>query len=107
MTKHTPGPWRRVVSRGVSAAYTRIGADDYGVVAECSGFRPSLEENAANARLIVAAPDLLAALLAIVAEQPSVPVRPGVNAIHYAACAPSDEALYKVLNAIERATGGK
>ena len=58
-TKHTPGPWTRVVSRGSSAAYTRVGAADFGAVAECTGCRPSQEENAANARLVAAAPELL------------------------------------------------
>jgi hypothetical protein len=72
MLKHTPGPWQRVVARNTSAAYTRIGAGDYGAVADCGGCRPSQEENAANARLIAAAPDLLAALRAFVEQATKV-----------------------------------
>jgi len=59
MAQHTPGPWSRTVSRNQAATYTRVGAGDYGAIAECAGMQPNPEENAANARLIAAAPALL------------------------------------------------
>ena len=61
--KWTAGPWTRTVSRGQSAAYTRVGAGDFGAVAECGHMRPSQEENAANARLIAAAPEMVTLLM--------------------------------------------
>ena len=61
-SKHTPGPW--VIRRGASVA----DSDGFGVAA-CGGYYNSeidpadlLKIQAANARLIAAAPDMLAAL---------------------------------------------
>lgn len=60
MSAHTPGPWR--VTAG------RIIVQDAGVIIGSaaghpnSGFYPTEEEGVANARLIAAAPDLLAVL---------------------------------------------
>lgn len=57
MVKHTPGPWK---ARGNSVWHNAEG-DEIGIVAGVSTSKPAAE-NAANARLIAAAPDLLAAL---------------------------------------------
>jgi hypothetical protein len=67
MSEHTPGPWS-VDARASTAV--RGGPDDH-VVASCGGWattrRDVLAEQQANARLVAAAPDLLAALREIVA----------------------------------------
>jgi hypothetical protein len=63
MTKHTPGPWT-VEGRNRTNDGWRLFADSgygVGVAWDCNG-NP---ENEANARLIAAAPDLLAALKAL------------------------------------------
>ena len=61
---HTPGPWRVTQERNATVpGHTNIGAGDYGSIASTSYRRPSLEENEANARLIAAAPELLALLV--------------------------------------------
>lgn len=61
---HTIGPWRR--ERNLDATYV-IGSDGIGsVVCEVRAYSEAPEETAANARLIAAAPDLLAALKAYV-----------------------------------------
>ena len=58
MSEHTPGPW--MVARGVPAAVDAVSG---GLVAEAvGGFHRSYEEETANARLIAAAPDMLAEL---------------------------------------------
>lgn len=62
---HTPGPWKFVMNDGF------MNADIYGknrnhTAVVWSGNNPSYEIVQANARLIAAAPDLLAALQAIV-----------------------------------------
>lgn len=57
-TQHTPGPWRHT-NRG-----SVIGADNCAVVS-CQDCRLT-DEAVANARLIAAAPDLLAALIDLV-----------------------------------------
>ena len=72
MSKHTPGPWAvsdespTLIKRDCRA----IGSDGGELIAsacchEDSGYFPSIEEGAANARLIAAAPDLLEALTQI------------------------------------------
>ena len=55
-TQHTDGPWVVFPAPGLD-----IGSINRGFVASCT-LRPSLEEMKANAALIAAAPDLLAAL---------------------------------------------
>ena len=63
--KHTPGPWRVEVDTDPEASWERkwptINAEKYEVVG-CEGFYGDYETDMANARLIVAAPDLLEAL---------------------------------------------
>jgi len=58
MSKHTPGPWRQ---QGAPNSH-RVNAVSSGPVAVASERFMSREERIANARLIAAAPDLLAAL---------------------------------------------
>ncbi len=59
MSEHTKGPWR------TDASYTDVFAGDDEFICSCEGSRNGLplrdEEDLANARLIAAAPDLLAA----------------------------------------------
>jgi|SRR5689334_19242645 len=62
--KHTPGPWRVVErERDDNAAYSIESESGIIVANVISGL--GLETEAANARLIAAAPDLLAALHAL------------------------------------------
>jgi hypothetical protein len=75
MSQHTPGPWRKC--GGYTAKYTAIYSDEFGYIVR--GFAdymddkengeptkaPGFETQQANARLIAAAPDLLAALKAV------------------------------------------
>ena len=60
-TQHTPGPWKIARERN-GAAYPAVRGPDGGIVATC-GYRvcPESTEDDDNARLIAAAPDLLAA----------------------------------------------
>jgi len=56
--RHTPGPWDAITSDGRN--YRIIGGEEAGYVAIVGAiFQP--QQNAANARLIAAAPDLLEA----------------------------------------------
>jgi hypothetical protein len=61
---HTPGPWE--VRWGCNVFATRLDTGHEGVVASCGGHSSNTvdcrPENTANARLIAAAPDLLAVL---------------------------------------------
>lgn len=71
-TKHTPGPWS-VGRRSKKGHYRFIDADDgwlelARVVVRPEGYENDRASGAANARLIAAAPDLLAALKEQVAE---------------------------------------
>ena len=61
---HTPGPWELNDFDGIPIAKVSL----YVITAPCTpnvGSGLSRDENAANARLIAAAPDLLAALKAV------------------------------------------
>jgi len=61
--KHTPGPWR-ILTRAIGTVANESGR----VVATCMGYTTNtdngehIQENIANATLIAAAPELLAAL---------------------------------------------
>ena len=60
-SKHTPGPW--MVADDCVRVITMPTADDYQIAhCDAGAFSPDYEECAANATLIAAAPDLLAAL---------------------------------------------
>ena len=66
MSNHTPGPWRVFEVpefKRSDPAKVGVGRDDGADIAHCSGFdsQRSKEEELANARLIAAAPELLAA----------------------------------------------
>ena len=67
MTKHTPGPWRVTaapLNPGVSTRWIEVySVDPEDDVAQATG--GNLKTAQANARLIAAAPDLLAAALAM------------------------------------------
>lgn len=86
---HTPFPWTRHDDGGtLPGVYVKRGgfrygteASDwiwgpkgpgYGVVADCSPHGPATEETVANARIIAAVPDLIAALEACVGEFRSI-----------------------------------
>lgn len=58
MSKHTPGPWEVITSRDVWSS----------VVAPCVALICSDVENDGDAQLIAAAPDLLAACVALQME---------------------------------------
>jgi hypothetical protein len=67
-TKHTSGPWTYDTADGMSTLHpyaaegdTAIYANNLGVAVTCSYLRKK-EEQEANARLIAAAPDMLAVL---------------------------------------------
>ena len=73
--QHTPGPWQ--VNRKVRTSVETV-ADGQGfnLIADCSdpdNVRPSVEDRA-NAALIAAAPELLAALEQLVALYPDSPI---------------------------------
>ena len=63
MSKHTPGPWNTMVSAG-----SVWGSDGEWVCDPSNGNAYPTDRQRANARLIKAAPDMLAALEAIVAD---------------------------------------
>jgi hypothetical protein len=66
---HTPGPWE--VRWGCNVFAKRADTGSEGVVAACGGHSSNKvacrPENEANARLVATAPDLLAALVRLVA----------------------------------------
>ena len=66
--KHTPGPWRLVGIRGVVMATNQNSPSELICVADCRTVDVTTDEALANARLIAAAPDLLAACKVMVAK---------------------------------------
>lgn len=64
MSEHTPGPWTVVVS-GLAVWSISKPPGQNGVIALCDSVARPYAENKANARLIAAAPELLAALEAL------------------------------------------
>ncbi len=71
MSAHTPGPWRDI--GGCGHVFAEVDWDDQSVdrvivMSQLASVDTSRKTWEANARLIVAAPDLLAALQALVAE---------------------------------------
>jgi len=68
-TQHTPGPWK-INKKYSFSVETLSDGQGINIIAECSdpdGIR-SAGEDSANAKLIAAAPDLLAALEAMIAK---------------------------------------
>lgn len=100
-TKHTPGPWTSIVRNDASGIVSYIGpqdkfsSDDIIATVECNA-------GDANARLIAAAPELLEACLASLAEWSQYD---GANAID----GPTERARIKLMSqlktAIAKATG--
>lgn len=77
MSTHTPGPWLEGPTEGIGQRGKLIVVDAKGLkVADCEadligggiGFRRPYAEDTANARLIAAAPELLAACIAFMAK---------------------------------------
>ena len=65
MNKHTAGPWNRIIADGHTVRHPQIYSDT-GPVANATWLGDGrVDELNANARLIAAAPDLLAALEAL------------------------------------------
>ena len=97
-TNHTPGPWAIIADvPGHEIGYRAIAAVEDGELAEtiCN---PS-PMGAANAALIAAAPDLLAALQALVEEY-----EPNIKT--FALNAPRKARWERAIAAIAKATGG-
>jgi hypothetical protein len=107
--RHTPFPWTRHDDGGtLPGVYVKLGgyrygseaADwiwgprgpGYGVVADCSPHDPATEETVANARIIAAVPDMIAALEACVAEFRSIATKVG-DTLPPEACAKAIAAL--------------
>jgi len=67
MSKHTDGPWSRIIADGYIVRHPQIYSDK-GPVANATWLGDGrVDELNANARLISAAPDLLAALQEVIA----------------------------------------
>ena len=69
MSNHTPGPW--TIEKSTRTDHHIIAGRRWIATASNHDFHPTQKENErtiANARLIAAAPDLLAALVALVGE---------------------------------------
>ena len=65
MKLHTPGPWARIIADGYTVRHPQIYSDT-GPIANATWLGDGrVDELNANARLIAAAPDLLAALEAL------------------------------------------
>ena len=65
MKLHTPGPWARIIADGYTVRHPQIYSDT-GPIANATWLGDGrVDELNANARLISAAPDLLAALEAL------------------------------------------
>lgn len=72
MTTHTKGPW--TIKESTSSAMVSVYAGGFSVA--CTGSAKAEDDNArANARLISAAPDLLAACEAVISELDGDPHR--------------------------------
>jgi len=69
--KHTPGPWQVVPAAKAEHPWV-VGDAEGGSIASCEPMGPwmSAAEATANARLIAAAPEILAALKSLVGEWP-------------------------------------
>jgi hypothetical protein len=90
--KFTPGPWSVGIAKsGIHNPLVK-GADGRNIL-ETGGFGQKLEENTANARLIAAAPDCLAALQLVLDDNRLM------NSM-------SREQARAILDAVAKATGG-
>lgn len=76
--KHTPGPWTAKFGPGAGGGYQGVDGPNGERIALCDeDTRMGVFTREANARLVAAAPDLLAALLHIVNDTPT----PGGDAV--------------------------
>ena len=82
-TKHTPGPWRVAGRETRNLPHSLVAADTLLARVYSKCFGDEVEETA-NARLIAAAPDLLAALKGVLADLDGLKMRPQFNAAHAA-----------------------
>lgn len=101
----TPGPWRDVsasLGRRDYAATVATGAD--GMAIDCTRSGRTREEDFANARLIAASPDLLAALQEAVTAMSAATVHLPVNELPRIAC---NTAIANARAALSRATGSQ
>lgn len=104
-TKHTPGPWRtnaydhREIEALAGPEGERYVIGPIAVVYDIDSIRSGQAVGEANARLIVAAPDLLAACKAILRHDDSVLPHNAVD------CATAPCAYCQVRNAIAKAEG--
>lgn len=90
-TSHTPGPWRAVEWTCHDA--TSVLAGDRQQIAECSGFGRDTRESAiADARLIAAAPELLAVAQLLVQANCPEAVAFATQRAHAAICKAIGEA---------------
>lgn len=74
MTKHTPGPWTVVKNGNINSLVRYSDGENASYVAQCNDMQLCPEHGTveANARLIAAAPGLLAALQLCVARDSSL-----------------------------------
>lgn len=91
-TKHTPGPWEAIIIKPskrdqVGTAMVRAGGS---LAIECSHSGDTFAESAANARLIAAAPEMLAALKIVSNYNISPSPSPGVLRLVDAAIAKAE-----------------
>lgn len=95
MSKHTPGPWavvefKKIVSRNPSVVAGGVGHYEHVATVES---QPETEIEDANAFLLAAAPDLLAALKQIIREDNE-------------SGEVSDDAILSAVQAVAKALGG-
>ena len=99
---HTPGPWRL-------DEYGEVVGGKYGSpiceLPPASMLAGSISEHTANARLITAAPDLLAALEAIVSDEELIYTGGAYTSLERAEMDSTIELAAKALNAIKKARG--
>jgi len=114
MSKHTPGPWRFSIddTGGEFTGWPSVDAAEEldTTIVHRAGFHqrhwnwhPGLPETLANARLIAAAPDLLAALKGLMEGNLPPSGRIGSPRVWNQVCIPSDEALNAAQAAIDAA----
>lgn len=83
-TLHTPGPWAVLDNTATPYGQLMVESENHGAVALCytveRGECAAPLECVANARLIAAAPDLLAALRGLLNALPSATTHPAIRA---------------------------
>lgn len=105
MAQHTPGPWTRGEDSPISHPSWIIGAPG-APVAECCHYGLDPRDYEANATLIAAAPELLAALESCLAELAGYEMMLFEDGGHDDDCAEYHAVMDKAQAAIAKATGG-